>query len=343
MPQVAFSTEHRTDTLFRQTPGGLGAWEDWQFRIADTSLGDDWLVVFDDLHTPVETDLPKARRALVVSEPPGIRAYRPGFLNQFGLLLSPMAIPGFSGLHVATDVGLPWFIGLDMSDAAGARSRWTFEEIRDLPMGEKQHALSAVISTKAILPRHRRRLDFVHALAERMGADFRLFGRGFTEVHDKAEAILPFSHHLAIENNVEESFFTEKLCDAYLGWSLPIFSGCADIERHFPAGSLICFDLEAPDALDRVVAGFAAPIDAARRVAIAEARERVLYRANLFARLREVLGHHTRPIEVRIRTRVHPNNAFPLLRTRLSAGWRKFRRSLLARASGDARGSPAPP
>lgn len=331
MPQVAFSTEHRTDTLFRQTPGGLGTWQDWQFRIADTSLEEDWLVVFDDLRTPVETNLPKARRALVVSEPPGIRTYRPGFLNQFGLLLSPMAISGFSGLHAATDVGLPWFIGLDMSDAAGARSRWTFEEIRDLPMGEKQHALSAVISTKTLLPRHRRRLEFVRALAERMGVDFHLFGRGFTEIRDKADVILPFSHHLVIENNVEENFFTEKLCDAYLGWSLPIFSGCADIERHFPAGSLIRFDLEAPDALERVVAGFAAPIDAARRAAMAEARNRVLYRANLFARLSEVLGRHAGPIGARIRTRVHPNSAFPLLLTRLSSGWRRMRRSLLER------------
>lgn len=332
MPIVAFSTVHDGGSWLRQTRRGDGVWGDWTFRVNGDAAGADWLVVYDDVPAPIISDLPRERRILVVTEPPGIKVYRSGFMRQFGVMLSPMAVPGFDGRYVETDVGLPWMIGLDMtSPLRPMPSRWDWDGFANLPVGDKQHRMSAVISTKAILPRHRKRVEFVRELADRLGDRFHLYGRGFREIDDKAEAILPYSHHLVIENNAEDGFFTEKITDAYLGWSLPIFSGCDDIEKYFPAHSMIRFDLDAPDAIERVIAALDTPVDAARLAAMAEARVAVMERANLFARLADVLGRLDSATPRGARVPVRPNEDFLPLRRRLSRAFRRFRRRLFPR------------
>ena len=299
MPQVVISSCHDCTLLPRQTPGGTGVWGDYAFRPAQRSEGDDWLVVYDDVGDPVPTDLPISRRVIVATEPPGIKVYRPGFLEQFGVLLSPSPREGFSGRYVKTDVGHPWMIDIDFSAKTRPLPiRWSFEEVEALPIGEKKNILSAVISTKSQLPRHRRRVEFVKELAARMGDRFHLYGRGFIEIDCKATAILPYSHHLVIENNAEDSFFTEKVCDAFLGWSLPVFSGSEDIEDFFPAESMIRFDMDAPDAIDRVVAALDVPVDAGRRGPGGGAPAGALQREPVRAasrRARQARGSHGSP------------------------------------------------
>ncbi|MCM5555136.1 glycosyltransferase family 10 domain-containing protein [Pleomorphomonas sp. NRK KF1] len=327
MTRVALSTQHDKAPFLRQTPNGNGRWGDFVFQMVPSqdlqrgysrAVGDDWLVVYDNPHDPVETDLPRSRRVIVITEPPGLKNYYDGFLKQFGVMLSPFPVPGFEGRFIQTDVGLPWHIGLNFLDPSyPVPSRWTFEELEAMPVGEKQHRLSAVVSTKSKLPRHRRRVEFVLALAEQMGDQFCLFGRGFSRIEDKAEAILPYTHHLVIENNTEDSFFTEKTADAYLGWALPIFSGCKNINDFFPEDSMICFDLDSPDAVERVVAGFECPINQDRLAAIAEARRRVMHEANLFSKLADVLGGMDAPPPIRVHAVVLPNNDFKNARRRL--------------------------
>lgn len=287
MVDVAFLTRHAGDPWFRQTPGGTGCWGDVQFRLNEISAADDLLIVYDDLGAPIETTLPPTRRVLVVPEPLDMRLYPTGYLDQFGVVIAPMAVPGVRGRLIRSPVGLPWHFGVDKSGGGRpAPVRYDYTALAALPPpADKLPLLSAVISTKMGNARHRARVALVRALSDRLGERFKLFGKGFREVDDKAEAILPYAYHLAIENNADENFFTEKLTDAYLGWSLPIYSGCPNVERFFPADSLVRFDLDAADALDRIVAALDQPIDAHRLTALAEARRRTLEVENTFARL----------------------------------------------------------
>src|SRR6476620_9718203 len=50
----------------------------------------EWLVVYDDISKPVSTLVPRARRMLFVTEPPGIKTYPRRFLDQFGTIVSPL-------------------------------------------------------------------------------------------------------------------------------------------------------------------------------------------------------------------------------------------------------------
>jgi hypothetical protein len=332
MTSVAFLTVHDRVPWLRHTPGDLGRWKNCNFWINQGTMEADWLVVYDDPKAAVRTRVPKSRRVIVITEPPGIKEYRPGFLDQFGIMLSPMPVPGFRGTYLHTDVGLPWTFGLDYASTQHTvPCRYSYDQLAALTAGEKRPILSTVTSAKARLPRHRARVEFVRALAERLGDRFHHYGRGFRPVGDKAEAILPYTHHLAIENNDEDSFFTEKITDAYLGWSLPIFSGCRNIETFFPSESLIRFDLTAPDAIERVVAALDEPITERRFAAIAEARAAVLERYNIFARLTDILSGLDSGAGARVNERLKPNEHYGPLRKRMKLAWRRFRKQLFSR------------
>jgi len=330
MPDVAFLTQHDRGPWFRQTPHGDGVWDACQFTLNADISGSDWLVVYDEFNAPVPCKLPKSRRLLIISEPPGMKTYHPGYINQFGILISPVALPGFAGRWLQEQPGLPWFLGLDMaSSASPVPSRYDFNALATLAYPQKLHGISAVISTKSRLPKHRRRVEFVLALKERLGEQFHLFGRGFREINDKAEAILPYSHHLVIENNDEDSFFTEKLADAFLGWSLPVFSGCRNIGRYFDEGMLMPVDIERADAMDAIEAMLAEPITQPRLDLIATARERILRRYNVFALINDIVvaeGKSNHPAAGAALLR--PNFHYGSLSKRLRLRWRRMMRSL---------------
>ncbi|NDC64049.1 MAG: hypothetical protein EBZ59_08735, partial [Planctomycetia bacterium] len=76
--------------------------------------------------------------------------------------------------------------------------------------------------------------------ARTSGADLGIYGFAYREVADKAEAHLPYRYSVVIENSRSAGYFTEKLIDSLLCWSLPIYWGDPLIGRHFdPRGLLV--------------------------------------------------------------------------------------------------------
>ncbi|WP_187971342.1 hypothetical protein [Aquibium microcysteis] len=328
MTDIALYSEHANPTWLRQTPGRDGRWGAVQVHLNARAIGADWLVVYDDMRTVLRTDVPAGRRILVVSEPPGVKTYLPGYTAQFGTLLSPMPVDGYAGRFVRGQTGLPWWLGLAFEPGRTApRVRLDFAALRDLPVGEKRPGLSAVVSTKDFTDKHRRRVEFVVALQRRLGDRFVLFGRGFAEIGDKADAILPYSHHLVIENNDEDGFFTEKLADSLLGWSVPLFSGCRDIGRYVDPGAIEPIDIDAPGTMNRIEAILREPVGPTRLESLAAARNRILHEHNLFALLARVTAEAPQPPAGPRGTAILKPNAWWAGPSRR---WRVVRRSLAA-------------
>jgi len=324
--RIALFTVHDASPWLRQTPKGSGDWGRWRYSFNSGADDAHWLVVYDELRASVRTTVPKARRIIVISEPSDFKIYSPRYLNQFGVMLSPMPTPGFTGIQIQTDVGLPWSFGLDMlSSQRPFPCRYDFDALAALARGEKTHALSAVVSMKTQLRKHRVRVEFTEALGGRLGDRLIRYGQGLKPIGDKADAILPYTHHLVVENNDEDNFFTEKLTDAYLGWSMPIFSGCQNIEGFFPAEALRRFDIYATDAVDRVVAALDAPVTPSQWAAIGQARVAVLERYNIFARLSDIIAGlapiDAAPVDEILHESVH----FAPLGKRLRTAWKRVR------------------
>lgn len=312
MPSIAFFSAHRAFPWSRQL---APARADWRVTLDEIAPDCRLLVVYDEPPEGLATHLPRANRLVILSEPPGIKRYPGRFLDQFGLVLGPIDPQGHGGRWLEGQPCLPWFFGIGFSPA-GLSVNLTLEALEALSPPPKAPTLSAVLSTKSNLPKHRARLAFAEALKRRLGDRFRIFGRGFEPVGDKAEAILPHAYHLALENNDIPHFFTEKTADALLGFALPIFSGCANIGAYFPAGSIVPIDIaRAAEAIDRIERLLDENPYAARLPAILEARARLLGPLSLAHRLAEIAAGLAAPEPEGTKDMIRPTLAFkPLLR-----------------------------
>jgi len=106
----------------------------------------------------------------------------------------------------------------------------------------KRHMCSLIASEKAKLPGHRLRHDMVNWVQE-SGADVHVMGRAYRPFADKADGLAPYRYSLVIENSQENGYFTEKLLDAFLLKTVPIYWGCPNIADFFdPRGMILCRD-----------------------------------------------------------------------------------------------------
>jgi hypothetical protein len=76
-------------------------------------------------------------------------------------------------------------------------------------------------------------MDLAQSLKNYFGDEIDLWGFGWNPLHDKRDAIDPYRYTLAIENDLSEHYWTEKLSDAILGYSIPIYSGATKVQNYF--------------------------------------------------------------------------------------------------------------
>ncbi|MDU8941899.1 hypothetical protein [Ovoidimarina sediminis] len=142
------------------------------------------------------------------------------------------------------------------------------------PVTEKTRAVSLIASGKRDHPGHRLR----HSLVERIraeGLDVAVMGRGYAPFGNKEEGLLPFRFSVVIENCREPGYISEKLLDACLCRTVPIYWGAPDVGDYVdPRGLVIC---EGEDALMTAIreaaggdaAGFAPYLEENRQRALA--------------------------------------------------------------------------
>lgn len=278
---ISIASTHDLRAILRQSEDGLGGWGGVRFALNDPAS--DVLFVYDDAPPSFKTRAPRERRVFVVTEPPEYHAYSRRFLGQFGVILAPFPLEAAGARVIRTQTGLMWWHGLAF-EQGGLRINTSLADLRMLTPAEKSPRLSVVCSGKTLLVKHRARLAFLERLRAVMGERLVLFGGGFAPIVDKAEAITPFQYHLVLENNDLDCFWTEKLADAFLGWSLPFFSGGPGVPRDFPQGALVPIEINDPEGAARVILAHMDAGEYQKRLPlIAAARERVLEEHNMFA------------------------------------------------------------
>ena len=123
--------------------------------------------------------------------------------------------------------------------------------------------LSAIVTGKRLSPGHHFRLDLIHLL-ESAQFEIDIFGvdnnesfqghRGALPLFDKRDGLFPYRYTIAVENNSEDNYVTEKLVDAILSECLPFYWGCPNLEEIIDPDSFIRLppdDLEASVGLIR--------------------------------------------------------------------------------------------
>jgi len=166
----------------------------------------------------------------------------------------------------------------------------SYDELEQAICPEKPLSISAIASTKDWIAGHRLRGEFVERA---IGAfpDMDVFGRGRArEVEDKWDGLAPYRYSLAIENTSKEDYWTEKISDCFLSYSVPFYWGATNIADYFPEGSYIWLPIDRPDEAIDIIKETLAKDDWDKRVpALVEARTRVLKRYSLHAQVTRLI------------------------------------------------------
>lgn len=146
----------------------------------------------------------------------------------------------------------------------------TIETRADEPPAKR--ALAAIIASHhTSMPGHRLRHRVVE-WSRTHRPDLEAFGTGYRPIDDKWEGHAPFAYSVVIENSRCPGYFTEKLLDSFLAWSLPIYWGDPRIESVFlPEGMLVC---ETEEQIQQRLASLSAEEFQRRLPALAENQRR---------------------------------------------------------------------
>lgn len=216
----------------------------------------------------------------IAGEPLLKKRYPSAFYRQFGHVVDSHAESGHPHLHVSA-LGLNWHVGLDHATRA---YRYGYDHLTVLAWPKQENRIAVVCSDARKTEGQRQRLDLLEALKQRLGDRLVHFGRGFTPIDDKMDAILPYRYHLVLENCVLLNYWTEKLADAYLGWAFPVYLGCPNVADYLPGEALVSINgLDADSVARRIKQLLDSPLPSERRAALEEARRRVLNVYNPFA------------------------------------------------------------
>lgn len=153
----------------------------------------------------------------------------------------------------------------------------------------KTRMLSLIASKKKALKGHKLRHRIARRLTE-TGKEADLIGGGYRPFLDKSEGLAPYRYSVVIENSRQPGYFTEKLVDALLLETVPIYWGAPDIADFFnPDGMMIC---QTEAEILKAVADMSEADYQARAAALAENRKTAARYADAAKSAAVVLGNN---------------------------------------------------
>jgi hypothetical protein len=141
-----------------------------------------------------------------------------------------------------------------------------------------------------VFPGHQARQQFLDRITGNI--DFDLYGRGYAYLDDKWDGLAPYRYSFVVENHQNDLYWSEKIMDCFLAWTMPIYFGARRITDFFPAEAMIRIDLDDPDVLDNIKSAISDDRWGKNLDAIQEARRRVLNEHHILAQLARSIHEH---------------------------------------------------
>lgn len=272
--------------FLRQFPGLRPQWGNCRFVFDVDCREYDWLVVYHDIpkdgnfRVQQALDCPRQKTMLITTEPSTVTVYGSDYLRQFGTIVTfqePWAMPHQN--VVFRPPGLVWYYGYDFEKAVYR----SYDEISAETIDKTGDISTVCSSKKGRITLHSQRVGFTEQLKTDL-PELEVFGRGVREMVDKAESLQPYRYHVIVENHVAPHHITEKLPDAFLGYTLPFYHGAPNAADYYPKESFVPIDINDYARTLDVIRSIRANNEFEDRLPyIKEARRRVLEEHNLFA------------------------------------------------------------
>lgn len=230
MKIIKLTTPWNTD-YYAQTPEGKGIFGDYKFEINNECKECDYWIVWGALPEKEEVLCTKENVIYIVDEAFKERSFNQEFLAQFSAVLTlrkDIVHQKIIPIHELC----PWYFKKD------------YEDLLSLKLPKKTKDISMVVSDLIITAGHRKRFAFVNKLIGHFKDRLDVYGRGFNPIPDKWDAIADYKYSIAIENNCFPDYFTEKISECFLSYTMPIYYGCPNIYNYYSPKSMINIDID---------------------------------------------------------------------------------------------------
>lgn len=268
--------------LLRQTPACKGVWNGIQFTLDPVDECDYLVMLNNRMQVDIKVKCPKKNIWALMQEP-----YMKGH--------SDWMVEGHENFskvfthHLASDD--PKYIV--SHPAVCWHVNRTFDQLVSCEIAPKSKTISWIAGDARDLPGHIKRWALLNFIRQDNTLDIDLFGRAVQFIEDKWDGLAPYKYSLAIENSSSPDYWTEKISDCFLAWTVPIYYGCTNLEDYFPEESFVRIDIDHPEeSVEKIRSVIEADNWEKRIPAIEEARNFVLYEYQLFPHLVKLMRKH---------------------------------------------------
>lgn len=231
MPTIGLISESKPSQWLRYFQEGEPTWKDARFKFEGDFSDCDIVFVYDAVPKHLCGTIKHEKFIFLAAEPPSIKKYSDVFLSQFSLVYSVDQSIRHPNLLIGRMPAL-WHIGLWNADGRLLDRPLGLNDFKQLNV-KKSKNVSVISSSKSYSLGHRARLEFVDKVKDYFGNDIDVFGRGRKSFGDKIEVIPQYRYHIALENSYYYDYWTEKLSDAFISQSYPIYNGCPNVLEYF--------------------------------------------------------------------------------------------------------------
>lgn len=253
--------------LKRQSSQGVMKWGEFTFTEENVKECD-YLVILDYPKEDFSIKVNKNNIIHLCLEPPNeISKYRQYANKKAKVIFNQLDI---NKNNILSHGALPWHINKD------------FDFLSNLKVESltKENKIVWVTSNQRSSKGHNVRMDFLDKIKELPFVD--LYGRGINPIDDKWNVLSSSKYAIAYENFQNDYYWTEKIADCFLSYTMPLYFGCNSVGNYFPKDSFIQIDPK-----DKHIDLFLKEIVASTRWeenldAITKARELILNEYQLF-------------------------------------------------------------
>ena len=265
----------------KSTPNNDGVWEDL-IGVEDVYAAD-WVVAVEDVDPQI--DLSKINQHNIIlcgREPPWIKNTnwdRHATSYKFKHSLENSYLFGISSFPLS------------------------YRELEELRWRPRQKKICTITSNKRLCEGHFHRLRFIKAFCSKYPGILDVYGvgmvneglgsdyKGVSTFGDaqKLEWLSQYEYCLSIENGQLNGYFTEKLTDALMAYTMPIYWGAPDAPTYFAAESFYDLDITSPDASERLLEIISSAPTAQAISHINDSRTKILTKYNWWPSIKRII------------------------------------------------------
>jgi len=269
--------------LLRQTPDQKGLWDGIQFTLAPVGECDFLIILNNSMKTDTQVRCQKENIWVLMQEP-YMKGHSDWMVEKHDFFSKVFThyIPANDRKYIPSHPAIPWHVNK------------TFDELVSMKIPVKTKKLSAIVGDAMDVPGHIKRKIFLQHIQNDKSLELNLYGKKINFIEDKWDGLAPYKYSLAMENTSGPDYWTEKIADCFLSWTVPIYYGCTNLENYFPKESFIRIDIGQLEESRAKIRRIVNEDNWERYIpALEEARNLVLNRYQLFPYLSEMI--HSQP------------------------------------------------